>query len=78
MNDPKEFLEKAVASIQSALPASLGDDIKTNITAVVSKALKELDVVSREELEVQMAVLAKTREKLEILEVKLTDLEKKL
>ncbi len=78
MNDPKEFLEKAVASIQSALPASLGDDIKTNITAVVSKALKELDVVSREELEVQMAVLAKTREKLEMLEVKLTDLEKKL
>ncbi|MGH1428382.1 MAG: accessory factor UbiK family protein [Arenicella sp.] len=78
MNDPKEFLEKAVASIQSALPTSLGDDIKTNITAVVSKALKELDVVSREELEVQMAVLAKTREKLEMLEVKLTDLEKKL
>ena len=78
MNDPKEFLEKAVATIQGALPSSLGDDIKNNVTAVVSKALKELDVVSREELEVQMAVLAKTREKLELLEVKLTELEKKI
>ena len=78
MNDPKEFLEKAVATIQGALPASLGEDIKANVTAVVSKALKDLDVVSREELEVQTAVLAKTREKLEKLDAKLTELEKRL
>ena len=78
MNDPKDFLEKALSSLQGALPTSLGEDIKKNITAVVSSALKECDVVSREELEVQTAVLNKTREKLQILEQKLAELELKL
>jgi BMFP domain-containing protein YqiC len=78
MNDPKEMLEKVLSTLQGALPESLGDDIKKNITAVVSSALKELDVVSREELEVQKTVLNKTREKLQILEDKLIELESKM
>lgn len=78
MNDPKEFLEKSLSSLQEALPKSLSEDIKNNITAVVSNTLKKCDVVSREELEVQTAVLNKTREKLQILEQKLTELESKL
>ena len=78
INDPKEMLDKVISSLQGVLPASLAEDMKTNIIAVVSKAVKELDSVSREELDVQMEVLAKTREQLNMLEEKLTELESKI
>lgn len=78
MNDPKELVEKLMGTIQGAIPANLGDDIKANITAVISKSVKELDLVSREELDIQTAVLVKTRDKLSLLEAKLTELEKKV
>ena len=78
MNDPKELLEKVISSLQGVLPANLADDIKSNVVAVVSKAVKELDLVSREELDIQMKVLAKTRQQLNMLEEKLTELEKKM
>lgn len=78
INDPKEMLDKVISSLQGVLPASLAEDMKTNIIAVVSKAVKELDLVSREELDVQMEVLAKTREQLNMLEEKLTELESKI
>lgn len=78
MNDPKELLDKVMSSLQGALPANLGEDIKANVTAVVSKAVKELDLVSREELDIQMQVLTKTRQQLTVLEEKLTELEKRM
>lgn len=78
INDPKEMLDKVISSLQGVLPASLAEDMKKNIIAVVSKAVKELDLVSREELDVQMEVLAKTREQLNMLEEKLTELESKI
>ena len=78
MNEPKELLNKVLSSLQGALPDNLAVDIKANISAVVAKAVKELDLVSREELDIQMQVLAKTRQQLTILEEKITDLEKKV
>lgn len=78
MNDPKELVEKLMSTIQGVIPANLGDDIKANISAVISKSVKELDLVSREELDIQTEVLAKTRDKLSQLETKLTELEKKM
>ncbi len=78
MNEPKELLDKVLSSLQGALPDNLAEDIKANVSAVVAKAVKELDLVSREELDTQMKVLAKTRQQLTILEEKITDLEKKV
>ena len=42
------------------------------------EALGKLDIVTREEFEVQKAVLAKTRSKLEVLEKQLTEIEQNL
>ena len=78
MNEPREVLDKVLSSLQGVLPDNLTDDIKANVSAVVAKAVKELDLVSREELEIQMQVLAKTREQLNRLEEKISDLEKKV
>jgi hypothetical protein len=44
--------------------------------AALQSALERLDLVTREELEVQQAVLARTREKLQELEKKIAALEK--
>jgi len=75
MNDINQLLESVRQSVQAVLPESLGKDIKTNVSAVVASAVKEFDLVSREELDIQMEVLKRTRDKLTILEEKVTALE---
>lgn len=54
---------------------SIGGDLEENFRAVLRSGLARLDLVTREEFEVQEAVLARTREKLEALEAKLEQLE---
>jgi hypothetical protein len=51
------------------------DDLEQNFRSVLQSSLSRLDLVTREEFEVQQAVLARTREKLEALELRLKSLE---
>lgn len=67
--------------LASAIPPSfnhLKDDMEKNFHAVLQSALARLDLVSREEFEVQKAVLAKTRHKLEALEQRIADMEQQM
>jgi len=57
---------------------SVRDDLENNFHSVLKTGIGKLDLVTREEFEVQEAVLARTREKLETLEAKLEELEKTL
>lgn len=50
-------------------------EIESQFKALLQGALSKLDVVSRDEFDAQMAVLARTRARLEALEVRLTELE---
>jgi ubiquinone biosynthesis accessory factor UbiK len=50
-------------------------DIEKNINALIQGAFTKLELVSREEFDVQAEVLRNTREKLEMLEKKLAELE---
>lgn len=57
--------------LAGAIPPGLSnikDDMEKNFHAILQGALGKLDLVTREEFEVQKAVLAKTRSKLEALE----------
>lgn len=54
------------------------EDMEKNFHAILQSALSRLDLVSREEFEVQKAVLAKTRQKLEAMEQRVLDLEQNL
>lgn len=54
---------------------SVRDDLEKNFRSVLRAGLARLDLVSREEFEVQEAVLARTREILDVLEGRLTALE---
>ena len=70
MFDPKKINE-VVENILESLPEGLKnapDDIKKHVRAVVSDQLSKLDVVTREEFDIQMKVLKKTRAKLDELE----------
>lgn len=77
MLDPKQ-LESLVEKISEVLPEGLGslpENAQKNLKMTLSSGLQKMDLVSREEFDVQTAVLAKTREKLEALERKLAELE---
>lgn len=76
--DPKS-INDVVKKVIEALPdgvKQLPDDLKKNVHAAVSGALDKLDVVTREEFEVQQKVLQKTRQKLEKLEADVDALSK--
>ena len=71
-------LNKIAAAIAEALPGNLPGEMRKNINATVQSVLEKMDIVTREELEIQEKVLLRTREKLEALEVRISDLEKQL
>jgi len=51
------------------------NDLEENFRAVLKSGLGKLDLVTREEFEVQEAVLKRTREKLAALEARLAEIE---
>jgi len=57
---------------------SLGSDMDNTIKVIVKQVVEKLDLVSREEFDVQSEILQRTRLKLEALEKQVTALEKKL
>ena len=65
-------LSRRVRELVASSPAQ---DVQRNVRAVVGSALQRMDLVTREEFDVQAAVLARTREKLEALEARVAGLE---
>lgn len=75
MLDPKVF-EDISAKMSALLASSPAKDIEKNAKAMMSGFFAKLDLVTREEFEVQAQVLARTREKLQALEARVEALEK--
>ena len=73
----ENLARKLAESVPDGL-RSVRDDLENNFRSVLKTGIGRLDLVTREEFEVQEAVLARTREKLETLEAKLEELEKTL
>jgi BMFP domain-containing protein YqiC len=75
-NDSIENLARKLADSVPEGLRSMRNDLEENFRAVLKSGLSKLDLVTREEFEVQEAVLKRTREKLEALEARLTEHEK--
>jgi len=75
-DDPVESLASKLAEAVPEGLRSMREDLESNFRAVLRSSLSKLDLVTREEFDVQEAVLAKTRDKLEALEARLQELEK--
>jgi BMFP domain-containing protein YqiC len=74
-------LDDLARRLADAVPESVrsfGRDMESNFKAVLQSQLSKLDLVSRQEFDVQAAVLARTRATLESLEARLKELESKL
>ena len=75
MLDPKIF-EELSAKLSAVIAASPAADIEKNARAMLSGFFARLDLVTREEFDVQAHVLARTRELLKTLEERVARLER--
>jgi BMFP domain-containing protein YqiC len=75
MLDPKIF-EDLTARLSAVIAASPAADIEKNAKALLSSFFAKLDLVSREEFDIQTQVLLRTREKIKALEARLDALER--
>ena len=70
MFDPKQF-EELAKNLYTALPISLQNfenEIQQKFKEILQSAFTRMDLVTREEFDVQVKVLARTREKIETLQ----------
>ena len=80
MLDPKK-IEQVARQIQGALPQGvrdLGEDFDKKLRSLLQSQLGKLDLVSREEFDIQTQVLLRTREKLAKMEQRISALEASL
>jgi ubiquinone biosynthesis accessory factor UbiK len=75
MNDSLEQLSKRISALIPGDVKHMQDDIESNIRSLLQTSLTKMNLVSREEFDVQSAVLQRTREKLEQLEKLVAQLE---
>lgn len=74
-------LDDLAKRLADSVPESLrafGRDLESNFKAVLQAQLAKLDLVTRQDFDVQAEILERTREKLTTLEARLKDLEAKL
>ena len=74
----KRIFDDISARVSEVLAKSPAKDIEKNLRGMLSSAFSRLDLVTREEFDVQAKVLARTREKLVALETRVAELEKGL
>jgi BMFP domain-containing protein YqiC len=65
------------SKVEEAIRQSPAKDLEKNVRSLMTQGFQKMDLVTREEFDLQTQVLAKTRAKLEELEAKVTALEKK-
>jgi BMFP domain-containing protein YqiC len=83
MQKPAQILEQ-IQRIAEEMQIKVGDairnspaqEIEKNVRAMMNQGFQKMDLVTRDEFELQAKVLSKTREKLEALELKVAEMEK--
>jgi BMFP domain-containing protein YqiC len=83
MQKPAQILEQ-IQRIAEEMQNKVGDairnspaqEIEKNVRAMMNQGFQKMDLVTRDEFELQAKVLSKTREKLEALELKVAEMEK--
>ncbi len=71
----QKLLDEIGGKISQAISNSPAKDIEKNVRTMMQSALQKLDLVTREEFDVQQEVLLRTREKLIELESRVAQLE---
>lgn len=80
MLDPKK-LEDIAKQISEAVPPgvrNMAEEAESRVKQILQVQLSRLDMVTREEFDVQTQVLIRTREKLEAMDARIAELENQL
>ncbi|WP_255536172.1 accessory factor UbiK family protein [Polynucleobacter sp. 30F-ANTBAC] len=82
--NPQDIMQKVQSiandmqsKVEDAIRQSPAKDLEKNVRGLMTQGFQKMDLVTREEFDLQTQVLAKTRAKLEELEAKVAALEKK-
>lgn len=78
MNTQGFQIDELARQLADAVPKNLralGEDLEKNFRSLLAAGFERMDLVTREEFDLQTAVLERTREKLEALESRLAELE---
>ena len=82
MTESRKFnLDDLARQLAETVPENLrelGEDLQRNFKSLLQSGLARMELVTREEFDVQRAVLERTREKLEALERRLAEIEQEL
>jgi len=73
-----KLIDDLVSKISDAIPPGIKEieqEAKKQIKAILESGIAKMDLVSREEFDIQVKVLAKTREKIDQLEQQLSQME---
>ena len=75
--EKSRLIENVLAAAGAILPANLSEEVKANFSTAVTATLDNMDIVTRQEIEVQETVLRRAREKINELEARIEELEAK-
>jgi len=78
MNTKLSFLSELQTKISEVLQQSPAKDIEKNMKAMLNQGFSKLDLLTREEFDIQSEVLQRTRARLEVLEARVAELESRL
>jgi ubiquinone biosynthesis accessory factor UbiK len=73
--DKPNFFNDLQAKLNQVFENSPAKDLEKNMKSMLNQGFSKLDLVTREEFDIQAQVLAKTRARLEALEQRVTELE---
>lgn len=73
--DKNNFFNDLQSKINQVIENSPMKDVEKNVKAMMSQGFSKLDLVTREEFDIQTQVLERTRAKLEALEARVAELE---
>ncbi|WP_416189369.1 accessory factor UbiK family protein [Neisseria sp. CCUG17229] len=71
----KNLFEEVTSKLSETIANSPAKDVEKNVKAMLGSAFNRMDLVTREEFDIQQQVLIKTRTKLVELEARLAKLE---
>lgn len=74
-SEKTRLIENVLAAIGAILPANVSEEVKTSFSNAVTTTLDNMDIVTRQEIEVQEMVLMRAREKIKELEARIEELE---
>lgn len=70
-----KIFDELSAKLSEAVNSGPAKDIEKNMRALLAQGFSKLDLVTREEFDIQAQVLARAREQLQALEARVTELE---